>query len=47
MMAACLLIESGSSPPTAITAVRRARRGTIENRDQEEFVLGYKRVTPH
>jgi protein-tyrosine phosphatase len=46
MMAACLLIETGSSPQAAMIAVRTARRGTIENRDQEEFVLRYERVTP-
>lgn len=41
-VAACLLIESGMCPGDAIKAVRAARRGTIETRDQEAFVRGYK-----
>lgn len=42
MMAACLLIETGNTPPEAVAAVRTARPGTIENKDQEDFVLNYR-----
>jgi len=40
-VAALLLIEFGQAPNTAISAVRAARRGTIENRTQEQYVRGY------
>lgn len=38
-VAAKLLVESGMSPEKAIKAVRIARSGTIENREQENYVL--------
>jgi ADP-ribosyl-[dinitrogen reductase] hydrolase len=44
MMAACLMIETGSSPATALAAVRGARPGTVENKAQEDFVLNYERT---
>ena len=39
-VAAQLLVEFGVEPEAAIEAVRRARRGAIETRIQEEYVLG-------
>jgi rhodanese-related sulfurtransferase len=45
MMAACLLIEAGLSATEAMVAVRAARGGTIETREQEEFVLRYTPVS--
>jgi len=44
-MAACLLIETGVAATLAITAVRAARPGAIENKAQEDFVLAYKPIT--
>lgn len=44
-MAACLLIELGAAPPDAVTAVRTARPGAIENSRQEDFVINYKPLT--
>ena len=35
---ACLLIEGGVDPETAIKHTRRARRGTIETAEQKDFV---------
>jgi ADP-ribosyl-[dinitrogen reductase] hydrolase len=40
MIAARLLVELGTSPDAAITAVRRARIGTIETPSQERHVRG-------
>jgi protein-tyrosine phosphatase len=44
-MAACLLIETGFPPASAVAAVRAARPGAIENKTQEDFVLAYKPIT--
>ena len=38
MSAAQLLVELGSSPEESIAAVRLARPGTIETREQEAYV---------
>lgn len=40
-VAACLLIEQGMRASDAIDVVRAARRGTIETKAQEDFVLRY------
>ena len=38
MVAARLLVELGCTPEEAIVAVRQARSGTIETREQEAYV---------
>ncbi len=43
-VAARLLVELGSAPALAIEQVRRARPGSIETREQEEFVNRCKLV---
>jgi ADP-ribosyl-[dinitrogen reductase] hydrolase len=40
MIAARLLAELGMEPEKAISSVRAVRRGAIETREQEKFVLG-------
>jgi ADP-ribosyl-[dinitrogen reductase] hydrolase len=40
MIAACLLVELGTDPRTAIAEVRRVRPGAIETDAQERFILG-------
>ena len=42
MIACLLLIELGMSPLVGLHAVRRARPGTVETREQEAFVLKYR-----
>ena len=42
MIAARLLVELGSSPEESIAAVRLARPGTIESREQEAYVRAIK-----
>ena len=42
MIACLLLIEFGRSPQDALRAVRRARPGTVETKEQEAFVLKYQ-----
>jgi ADP-ribosyl-[dinitrogen reductase] hydrolase len=42
MIAARLLVELGSSPEESIVAVRLARPGTIESREQEAYVRAIK-----
>jgi ADP-ribosyl-[dinitrogen reductase] hydrolase len=44
VIAARLLVELGSAPALAIERVRTARPGSIETREQEEFVYGCKTV---
>ena len=44
LVAACLLIESGVQPADALAKVRTARRGAVETRAQEEYVLNFKRT---
>jgi Swiss Army Knife protein, DSP-PTPase phosphatase domain len=44
MIAARLLVELGMDARSAIEAVRHARPGTIETREQEAHVLGCRRV---
>lgn len=44
LLAARLLVEFGESPREAIARVRRARRGAIETRLQEEYVLRQQAV---
>ena len=44
MIAARLLVELGSTPGTAISAVRGARNGTIETQAQERHVYGIKKA---
>lgn len=45
-IAARLLVEMGSEPGVAIARVRRARKGTIETREQEAFVHGCRALPP-
>jgi ADP-ribosyl-[dinitrogen reductase] hydrolase len=40
MIAARLLVELGSEPGVAVARVREVRPGSIETREQEEFVYG-------
>jgi ADP-ribosyl-[dinitrogen reductase] hydrolase len=40
LVASRLLVEAGMEPRQAIRAVRGARRGTVETRVQERYVLG-------
>lgn len=42
-IAGCLLIEAGFSPEEAISAVRIARKNTIETVPQENYVRNYQR----
>lgn len=42
-VASCALVAAGMSPSEALAAVRRARPGAVETRDQERFVLGRAR----
>ena len=39
-IAARLLVELGMEPTKAIASVRAVRRGAIETRDQEQFIVG-------
>jgi protein-tyrosine phosphatase len=41
LIAACLLVELGMAAEEAIKTVRIARHGTIETKDQENFVRAY------
>jgi len=43
-VAAGLLVLAGSRPEAAITRVRRARSGALENRMQESFIHHYHRL---
>jgi ADP-ribosyl-[dinitrogen reductase] hydrolase len=47
LVAALLLIETGSEAETAIRTVRAARPGAIETRAQERYVLNYRPGTSH
>ncbi|MEH6585196.1 MAG: cyclin-dependent kinase inhibitor 3 family protein [Halioglobus sp.] len=42
MIAARMLVELGCTPQASITAVRQARSGTIETREQEAYVEAIK-----
>jgi ADP-ribosyl-[dinitrogen reductase] hydrolase len=42
MIAARILVELGGTPEESIVAVRQARSGTIETREQEAYVRGFK-----
>ena len=42
MIAARMLVELGATPQASITAVRQARSGTIETREQEAYVQAIK-----
>jgi protein-tyrosine phosphatase len=42
LVAACCLIARGVEPRAAMTTVRAARRGAIETREQEKFVLEFR-----
>lgn len=42
LIACLLLVELGLSPQVSLQAVRRARPGTVETREQEQFVLNYR-----
>ncbi|MFH5927480.1 cyclin-dependent kinase inhibitor 3 family protein [Roseomonas xinghualingensis] len=46
LVAARLLIELGMEPGEAVKAVRAARRGTIETRAQEAYVMALVATTP-
>lgn len=41
-VAALMLVELGLAPEQAIGAVRKARKGAIETREQEEFVQNHR-----
>jgi protein-tyrosine phosphatase len=41
MIAACTLVDMGASPVQAVAAVRRARHGAIQTREQEKYVLDW------
>lgn len=45
-MIACYLISTGMSPEEAIRHVRRKRPGSIETREQEQFILHFDPGTP-
>ncbi|KYG03455.1 hypothetical protein BE21_51555 [Sorangium cellulosum] len=44
LVAAACLVKRGVAPADAIAAVRRCRRGAIENSDQEEAIADFARV---
>ena len=43
LAAACLLVRAGLTPDDAVTRVRRARSGTIQTREQEDFVHRFEK----
>lgn len=44
LVTSLLLVEFGYEPSAAMDEVRVARPGTVETRQQEEYVLSYKRL---
>ncbi|WP_437736845.1 phosphatase domain-containing putative toxin [Sorangium sp. So ce1335] len=44
LVAAACLVKPGLAPVDAIAAVRRCRRGAIENSDQEEAIADFARA---
>lgn len=45
-IAAKLLVDAGITPATAIDMVRRVRKGAIETREQERYVLACRPLSP-
>jgi protein-tyrosine phosphatase len=42
LIVACVLVRLGWTPRNAVAIVRGSRKGTIENRNQEQFVVAFE-----